>query len=294
MIESCARAISTLSYYLIQPSLLLSGLVIWYFLGYSQYTAIAVLLFSQAVLRIFEYYFPAKPQWKQSYSEIITLLLISMVGWGFFHFVDTFYQAFLVKHLLSLREALDIDFWPNSWPLLIQIMLFYFFNEFLLYWMHRGFHRFKWLWRLSGHGFHHAFKNIHALNFLSSHPIEIFFLAIPVLLLHYLVGVPPEAIYGGSILLVVNSSIIHANIKTNSTLVGWFITTSAQHRLHHSTVFKDSNSNYSCNGIIWDRIFGTYQEGEVLETGICKRDLSLKEKLFLPLKEPKDMQTSPR
>lgn len=294
MVLSLKNIISPLSYYFIQPALLLSGLVIWYLLGYTAYTAIAALVFTQVVLRVFEYTLPAKPEWKQSWLEIMSLLFISCVGFALFYVVEYIYQGILVEHLISLKLALAINFWPSSWPLIVQIALFYFLNEFILYWLHRGFHSFKWFWRLSGHGFHHAFKNLHALNFLSSHPIEIFFLAIPALLCHYLLGVPPEVLYGGGILLLVNSSIVHANIKTNSLLIGWFITTSEQHRLHHSIIYKDSNTNFSCNAILWDRVFATYKNGEVPETGICKRDLSLKEKLLLPLKEPRDIQTSPR
>lgn len=280
--------------YGLQPFLLFSGMGIWYVLGYHSYTAIAALLFAQVFLRIGEHTVPFHKDWKQSPKEILSLLMVTLIGFIMFYGVDIFYAKFLVTHLIELKYRLNISFWPQHFPLAIQVILFYFANEFILYWLHRGFHRYKIMWRVSGHGFHHAFKNIHAINFLSSHPIEIFFLALPALLLHHLIGVPPQAMFGGGILLLINSSIIHANVKTNSHIIGWFITTSEHHHLHHSVSYSDSNSNFSCNAIIWDRIFGTYRPGKVRETGICRRNLSLREKLLLPFKEPKDIKTAPR
>ena len=93
-------------------------------------------------------------------------------------------------------------------------------------------------------------------------------------------------------LAVVNTSIAHANLDIDTPLLRWVFTTSNQHRRHHSALFEASNSNYACNAILWDRLFGTYSEGEVAQTGIGPREPTLLQKLLLPWREPEDVDTA--
>jgi hypothetical protein len=58
--------------------------------------------------------------------------------------------------------------------------------------------------------------------------------------------------------------------------------------------FEEGNTNYSCNAIIFDRIFGTYSEGPIDKTGIGPSEPNLMEKLMLPFREPADITTAPR
>ncbi|MEG3190802.1 sterol desaturase family protein [Lysobacter sp. D1-1-M9] len=121
--------------------------------------------------------------------------------------------------------------------------------------IHRAIHRFGWFWRLSGHGVHHAFHNLHALSVSATHPLETLFLTLPMVLLAGLFGAPAEAVAGAVVLLVVDGTLAHANLRMDTPVVNWLFTSSNQHRRHHSQVFEDSNSNYACNAILWDRLF---------------------------------------
>ena len=70
---------------------------------------------------------------------------------------------------------MGLDIWPHSWPLIAQVFLVFFSSELIWYWIHRAEHRWHFVWRVSGHGAHHSFKKLNALNFGLNHPLELFF-----------------------------------------------------------------------------------------------------------------------
>lgn len=53
----------------------------------------------------------------------------------------------------------------------------------------------------------------------------------------------------------------HGNIYIPSRIDGvlrWFVVTADMHRIHHSVIPQETNSNYGFNIPWWDRLFGTY------------------------------------
>lgn len=200
--------------------------------------------------------------------------------------IDVLYAMMLQPPMMQARAALGLDLWPAQWPTLAQVLLLYFASDFIYYWIHRAIHGSATFWRLSGHGFHHSFHNMHALNIGATHPLEMLFIALPMVLLAGLFGGRPEAMAGASVLLFVNSSLAHANVRMNTPVLRWFFTSSVHHHRHHSVVFEQSNSNYSCNAILWDRLFGTYSQGPVEQTGIGPQEPTFVQKLLLPIREP--------
>ena len=81
-----------------------------------------------------------------------------------------------------------------------------------------------------------------------------------------------------------NGKLNHANLPLKSLPVyDWVFATAQQHHVHHALVRNQSDSNYGCNIILWDRIFGTYcGDTEVGQIGAGKAvSLSIKEQLML-------------
>ena len=194
--------------------------------------------------------------------------------------------------LSDMRSLLGMDVWPHHWPMIGQVILAFFLSELIWYWFHRAEHRWSLVWRLSGHGAHHSFKNLSALNFGANHPLEYFVLLAPSAIVELLFGAG-AAIGGAAILLVTQASIVHSNIPTNSKGIGWLLTTNHYHIHHHSLVIEESNTNYGCAIILWDRLFGTFSDNNTIETGIGPSEPSMWNKLLIPLKEPADSQISP-
>ena len=271
---------------LTHPLLLLGALGLWWALDKGELAALAALVASQAVLAFLEATAPAVPHWRQTPKQKLGLAAVYVATLVVFGLVLSLYEWLLAPSLVHARDAWGLALWPTGWPLLAQVLLLFFASEFIYYWIHRAIHASSLFWRLSGHGFHHAYQNLHALNSGATHPLEVLFLALPALLITALFGGTAEAAAGATTLLVVNASIVHANVHTDTPGLRWLVTSSSHHRRHHSSVFEDSNSNYSCNAIIWDRLFGTFSEGAVTQTGIGPHEPTFMQKLLLPLREP--------
>ena len=250
------------------------------------------LLGAQVLLRICETYWPAQPTWRQGIGDVATLIAITFFDYLVLGVIGAVYDSVLRDPLTATRAELTTLLWPGSWPLLAQIFLLFILSEGIFYWIHRGIHSMGWFWRLSGHGFHHSFHNLHALNFLAAHPLELVFLSLPAALMGALFNAPTEAVVCATLLATINGSVAHANIDS-SPFMGWVFTTPEQHRRHHSQEYAASNSNYSCNVILWDRLFGTYTRGPVAQTGIGPTEPTLWSKFLLPLREPTDASMTP-
>jgi sterol desaturase/sphingolipid hydroxylase (fatty acid hydroxylase superfamily) len=172
------------------------------------------------------------------------------------------------------------------------VLLLFFASDFIYYWIHRAIHRWGWLWKASGHGFHHAFQNLHALNVGTNHPFELVFLTLPMVLVATVFGASGEAVAGATVLGVVNTAAAHANVRMDTPVFNWVFTSANQHRRHHSSEFAVSNTNFGCNVILWDRLLGTFSKGDVRQTGIGPGEPTLWQKFMLPLREPEFADTA--
>jgi sterol desaturase/sphingolipid hydroxylase (fatty acid hydroxylase superfamily) len=152
----------------------------------------------------------------------------------------------------GLLPAIDLPLWAN---ISISVLLL----DMLIYWQHRLFHRIPLLWRL--HKVHHADRHVDSSTALRFHPFEIIIsigikaLAIVVL------GVPAEAIILFEILLNGFAIFNHANIRLPHPIekaARYLLVTQALHRIHHSQIMAESNTNFGFSIIWWDRLFGTY------------------------------------
>jgi sterol desaturase/sphingolipid hydroxylase (fatty acid hydroxylase superfamily) len=273
------------------PIFLSGALGLWWVMGRSDDAVLVALVLALSAMYVLERLVPAYPDWHQSGREKLRLAAVVFLLLVLSQIIISSYRAIAFPAFSQFRASTGFDVWPSHWPAVIQILMLYFSTDFVYYWIHRSIHRSPLVWRLSGHGVHHAFHNLHAINFGASHPFELFLLALPMVLIAGVFGAPAEAVAGATVLLLVNSTLAHANIRMGTPGFDWFFTMSNQHRRHHSAVFEESNTNYACNAIIWDRLFGTYSSGPVRQTGIGPRQPRLREMLWLPFREPADVDT---
>lgn len=273
------------------PLFLTGALGLWWAMGRSEAAALVALVVALLTMDALERRIPAVPQWRQQGGEKARLAGVYAAFLVLHGVVVAGYQALLRPGLLEFGASAGLSNWLTRWPILVQVLVLYFASDFIYYWIHRGIHRWSWLWRASGHGFHHAFHNLHAINVGATHPLEVFLLALPMVLLAAVLAAPAEAVAGAAVLIVVNATLAHANIRMSTPLFSWLFTSSNEHRRHHSAIFEESNTNYACNAILWDHLFGTYSSGPVRETGIGPREPELSEMLMLPFREPRDVDT---
>ena len=131
--------------------------------------------------------------------------------------------------------------------------------DFVMYLQHVMFHAVPLLWRL--HMVHHADLDFDLTTGLRFHPIEILLSMILKITTIVALGPPVLAVFIFEIILNGMAMFNHGNIKLPPTLdrfIRVLLVTPDMHRVHHSVIVRETNSNYGFNFSVWDRLFGTY------------------------------------
>jgi sterol desaturase/sphingolipid hydroxylase (fatty acid hydroxylase superfamily) len=125
---------------------------------------------------------------------------------------------------------------------------------------HRLFHAVPALWRL--HRMHHADLDFDVTTGLRFHPVEILLsMAIKVAVVVAL-GAPPAAVLIFEVVLSATALFNHANVRLPVRLERMLrlaVVTPDMHRVHHSAIPEETNTNFGFNLPWWDRLFGTYR-----------------------------------
>ena len=110
---------------------------------------------------------------------------------------------------------------------------------------------------------------------------------------HAALGAPPEIFTLWVVTASVHGICQHANMQMRIGPLNWVFSMAELHRWHHSRLVRESNTNYGCAIILWDRIFGTYSNGATTEIGTGPTEPSLWQKFQMPFVEPDDTATAP-
>ncbi len=132
--------------------------------------------------------------------------------------------------------------------------------DFAIYLQHVMFHAVPALWRL--HRMHHADLDFDVTTGARFHPIEILLSMLIKLTLVAALGPPALGVLVFEVLLNATSMFNHGNLNIAlgvDRVLRWFVVTPDMHRVHHSVVVHETNSNFGFNLPWWDRLFGTYR-----------------------------------
>lgn len=158
----------------------------------------------------------------------------------------------VVEHVAPFGRAI----WPGHlWPV-AQVFLLLLAQDFLRYWYHRWLHEWPLFWRW--HAVHHAPARLYWFNATRIHPLEgmisTLMLGIPAALLQ----APIEIVLVGAMVGRLIGCFHHSNIDLSFGPLDYVISSPANHRLHHSKILAQGNSNYGGDFIVWDILFGTF------------------------------------
>ncbi|MEL7001492.1 MAG: sterol desaturase family protein [Bacteroidota bacterium] len=141
-------------------------------------------------------------------------------------------------------------------------------SDFCYYWAHRMSHQINLFW--GGHVVHHQSEDYNfsvALRQSSFQVIWTFFFYLPLAIL----GFSPVDFVLASALVTVYQFWIHTETVGKLGLIEKLFNTPSHHRVHHGRDPKYIDKNHAGVFIIWDKIFGTFQEEEEKPTyGITK------------------------
>ena len=146
-----------------------------------------------------------------------------------------------------------------DWPGWIEIALAAILLDMAIYWQHVASHKFPLLWKI--HRVHHADRDIDATTGIRFHPVEIVLSMLYKFALIIILGAPALGVFIFEVLLNGTAMFNHANFKLPlglDRIVRLIFVTPDMHRVHHSIVHRETDSNYGFNLSVWDRVFKTY------------------------------------
>lgn len=140
--------------------------------------------------------------------------------------------------------------------------------DFVFYWYHRASHRVRILWAV--HVAHHSSEHMNlgtALRQFWFGPLSkpVFYWCLPLL------GFHPLAILGVGALLTIYGFWTHTEQVRRIGWLEYIFVLPAHHRVHHGSNPLYIDKNYANFLIIWDKLFGTFQdETENVEYGLVR------------------------
>lgn len=176
----------------------------------------------------------------------------------------------LAVPLLAVGAAADAA--ANGWGLLnvlalpawSELVIAVLMLDFAIWAQHLISHKVPLFWRF--HRMHHADRDFDVSTALRFHPFEIGASMLLKIALVYLLGPSVLAVVVFEVLLNGTAMFNHANMRLPVGLdafVRRLLVTPDMHRVHHSVISEETNSNYGFALAVWDRAFGTYRKSPV-------------------------------
>ena len=152
----------------------------------------------------------------------------------------------------GLFNAFDVPVWVAG--LVAFVVL-----DFAVWLEHVASHRIPLLWRV--HRMHHADTGFDVTTALRFHPLEIVLSMVWKAAVIVALGAPVMAVLVFEIVLNGMAMFNHSNVRLPLGMdarLRRIVVTPDMHRVHHSSIRRETDSNYGFNLSIWDRLFATY------------------------------------
>ena len=145
---------------------------------------------------------------------------------------------------------------PHAIALLAAVLVL----DLAIYAQHVMFHWVPALWRL--HRMHHADLDFDVTTGLRFHPGEIVISTLIKMGVVLAIGAPAGAVLTFEVLLNATSMFNHGNLALRGKIdraLRWILVTPDMHRVHHSIIRDETNSNFGFNVPWWDWLMRTYR-----------------------------------
>ena len=147
-----------------------------------------------------------------------------------------------------------------DWPSWVEVVIAVLAFDLAIYLQHVMFHAIPALWRL--HMIHHADLDFDVTTGLRFHTVEILISAFIKLAVIVVLGPSAVAVVSFEVLLNATAMFNHSNVRMTAwqdRLLRWIVVTPDMHRVHHSVIQRETNSNFGFNLPWWDVLLGTYR-----------------------------------
>lgn len=139
--------------------------------------------------------------------------------------------------------------------------------DLISYWCHRWSHSFPLWWRV--HSYHHAATEFNISTGVRLHPLDVGFTEIIRCIPLAIIGAPLAETALLIYVRIVADQFQHSMIPWTYGWIGrWILFSPIGHRIHHSNEQEHWDRNFGDTLVIWDRIFGTWYHGRVINSNI--------------------------
>ena len=186
-----------------------------------------------------------------TFKDTLTNTYLNIVNF----IIDTLCRLFYLTILIWIFEfGIHVNWANYSWVYWLILLLAV---DFTFYWLHRFDHHIRFFWAV--HVTHHSSEEFNfTIGFRSSvlEPIYRFVYFIPLVLL----GFQPLDILFMYSLTQIWGTFVHTRLIGKMGWLEHFFVTPSHHRVHHASNAKYLDKNMGMFLIIWDKLFGTFQE----------------------------------
>jgi sterol desaturase/sphingolipid hydroxylase (fatty acid hydroxylase superfamily) len=210
---------------------------------------------------------PKRRDWLLNWRDLVEDSFWVFAGFLiWFPLYDEFYDTPISDAFAAIRDSSGLPFsmQPSSTlGLLFAALVALIASEFIGYWAHRVQHRYIFFWRI--HATHHHITKMSVARADRTHPLEFLALNLGGAIALALLGASSDVVAVYVTILVTTTRMTHANLPLQPGIVGYIFNTPQYHQLHHSCNYEESNTNFGCVIILWDRLFGTFSGKEGIE-----------------------------
>ena len=154
-------------------------------------------------------------------------------------------------------------------PLWVQALGYVVVTDFVLYWIHRGFHD-GFLWKY--HAVHHASEDLEWISAARFHPVNLALGTALVDVAALLGGISPDIFVVVGPFTTLTSGLVHANLNWTFGPLRYVFVSPVFHRWHHARAVCDRN--FASTFSLWDLMFGTYH----MPAGALPKDYGIDDK----------------
>ena len=215
-----------------------------------------LVIFSVFVLQyLFEHFFPEKKKYNSFKNELINMAV------GAFNGLILFIPSALIIMVINYSAKINFGLLHfTAFPFWLNLLLTIFLMDIGMYWWHRANHTVQLFWRF--HRFHHLDLKMNTTTAVRFHFMELLFAWVLKSAYIFLLGISflPLLIYEVMFFFVV--VIHHSNISVTTKgdfLYSKLFSSPLMHRIHHSNIKEEMDTNYGSVFSFWDRLFGTYK-----------------------------------
>ncbi|HBW82856.1 MAG: hypothetical protein CMD92_05570 [Gammaproteobacteria bacterium] len=283
--------LSDIVWMMVQPVLVMGSLILvgtmvaleW--MDHELFAAIMIII-PIPICMLAERIWTKRKDWLLEPKEIAEdVMWLTMGAFVWVPFYSNFYSTPVSEGFKALRDIapLNISLEPTSFlGTMSSALVVMLTSSFIYYWLHRIQHESLFWWRI--HATHHHITKMGCMRGDRTHPLEWVTLMIGTPVALAVLGANDGVIAVVGAFNMWNGTLNHSNLPIKTLpIYDWVFATAPQHQAHHAAERSQADSNYGCQIILWDRVFGTYCDDDTvgqIGAGKCI-SLSIKDQLAL-------------